>query len=489
ALRRVLGASRSGLVRLIMIEHLPIVLAVGATATLLAWAAIHALHAVGLPSVYSPFHITLAPAVIAFAWILTVLAVLIVAFGPALLATGRRLLGTLGHGPTATGGRGPRRIQRTLGVVQIALSCALVIAGGLLGVSLWRVLSQPVGFTPQHRIVVNIAVPDNIKNYKSAWTTLKPELLKIPGVRHAAVTNMVPFSGNFNMSVVSMVGTDHTIHSKMPLISADFFSTLGIQFVGGRAFTADEIANQAPVIIINDTLAKQFFGSAEKAIGRSLRIYKKYRIIGVTRNILWAPTPDQYESGTAYVPLGVYPGGSKIIVQTRGPTTPTMLALKKTIKNALPGSVISRMTPLPEMVRDAALFRTAGAGMVGAFAALALLLAALGVFAITAFIARARLGEYGIRAALGAGPSALLRLGFREAAWLLAIGLPLGLAGAYLLGRVIASALYQTPVFDVGLYAAGIVIIAAVVFAAAWGPARYAARAPIRDLIGGGGTQ
>ncbi|MGH8274750.1 MAG: ABC transporter permease, partial [Gammaproteobacteria bacterium] len=263
ALRRVLGASRSGLVRLILIEHLPIMLAVGATATLLALAAIRALHAVGLPSVYSPFHITLAPAVIAFAWILSALAVCIVAFGPALLATGRRLLGTLGHGPTATGGKGPRRIQRTLGVVQIALSCALVIAGGLLGVSLWRVLSQPVGFTPQHRIVVNIAVPDNVKNYKSAWMTLKPELLKIPGVHHAAVTNMVPFSGNFNMSVVSMVGTDHTIHSKMPLISADFFSTLGIQFVAGRAFTADEIANQAPVIIINDTLAKQFFGSAE----------------------------------------------------------------------------------------------------------------------------------------------------------------------------------------------------------------------------------
>ncbi|MGH8428024.1 MAG: FtsX-like permease family protein, partial [Gammaproteobacteria bacterium] len=141
-------------------------------------------------------------------------------------------------------------------------------------------------------------------------------------------------------------------------------------------------------------------------------------------------------------------------------------------------------TPYPQLVQGAAVFRAAGAGMVTAFAALALLLAALGVFAITAFIARTRLGEYGIRAALGAGPSALLRLGFREAAWLLAVGLPLGLAGAYLLGRVIASALYQTPVFDAGLYVAGIVIIAAVVFAAAWGPARRAARAPIRDLVG-----
>jgi len=76
-------------------------------------------------------------------------------------------------------------------------------------------------------------------------------------------------------------------------------------------------------------------------------------------------------------------------------------------------------------------------------------------------------------------------LGFSEAAWLLLIGLPIGLGGAYLLGRLIASALYQTPIFDTGLYAAGIVLIAAVVLAAAWGPARHAARAPVRDLIGG----
>ncbi len=484
ALRRVLGSSRSGLVRLILIEHLPIMLAVGITATLLAWEGIRSLHAFGLPPAFSPFHATLAPAVIAFAWILTVLAVLIVAFGPILLATGRRLLGTLGNGPTATGGKGPRRIQRTLGVVQIALSCALVIAGGLLGLSLWRVLSQPVGFTPQHRIVAIVVPPDNIKSYAAAWAKLKPALMKLPEVKSTAVTGMAPFTGNFSMGDISMVGKDHTINSKIPLVSAGFFSTLGIQFIAGRAFKSDEIANQARVIIINDFLAKQFFGSARKAIGQSLSVSKKYRVIGVTRSVLWASTPGQYQSGTAYIPLGLFPEGFTVIAQTQGSTAPAMTALKRAIKNALPGSVIFRMTPYPQLVQGAAVFRAAGAGMVTAFAALALLLAALGVFAITAFIARTRLGEYGIRAALGAGPSALLRLGFREAAWLLAVGLPLGLAGAYLLGRVIASALYQTPVFDAGLYVAGIVIIAAVVFAAAWGPARRAARAPIRDLVG-----
>ncbi|MGH8275047.1 MAG: FtsX-like permease family protein, partial [Gammaproteobacteria bacterium] len=475
ALRRVLGSSRSGLVCLILIEHLPIALAIGITATLLAWAAVRALHAFGLPPAFSPFHITLAPAVIAFAWILTGLVILIAAFGPALLATGRRLLGALGNGPTATGGKGPRRTQRTLGVVQIALSCTLVIAGGLLGLSLWRVLSQPVGFSPQNRVVASIAIPENTKPYTAAWARLKPELLRLPSVKSAALTGMAPFTNHFSMGEINLTGTHHTTHSKIPLVGADYFSTMNIPFLAGHGFSESDIANQLPVIVINDFLAKQFFGSANKAIGKTLSfIDKKYRIIGVTRSVLWASTPNQYEQGTAYFPLGLFPQGFNVIVRT-SPSAPAMVqTLRRTIKQALPSSVV---------------FRSAGAGMVGAFAALALFLAALGVFAITAFIARARLGEYGIRAALGAGPAALLRLGFREAGWLLAVGLPLGLAGAYLLGRVIASALYQTPVFDIGLYVAGAAIIAAVVLVAAWGPARRAARVPIRNLIGGGGAQ
>ena len=493
ALRSVLGASRGGLMRLILIEHLPIALAVGVTATLLAWAGIGAMHAFGLPPDFSPFSVTLAPTVIAFTWILAVLAVLVVAFGPALLASGRKLLGTLGHGPSATGGKGPRRMQRTLGVVQIGLACALVIAGGLLGTSLWRILSQPIGFAAQHRIEATIVLPHNATK-SDTWTSAERLLKKLPGIDSVAATNMIPFSqvGRIVDNVAPAgAGKDvRAVSVEMPSVSTHFFTAMGIKFLAGRPFTAEEIAHQAPVAIINSALAKQFFGSVDKAIGQELGLNKPARIIGVTRDIVWQPTSDQYNAGTVYVPWGTNQTGLLIVVaETRGPSTPLINAFKKSIKLALPGSAVMSITTLPNLVKGASAFRAAGAGMVGAFAALALLLAALGVFAITALIARARLSEYGIRAALGASPGALLRLGFREAAWLLAIGLPIGLAGAYLLGRVIASALYQTPVFDLWLYAIGIVLIAAVVFAAAWGPARHAARAPIRDLIGGGDAQ
>jgi predicted permease len=493
ALRRVLGASRGGLVRLILIEHVPIGLAVGGVATLLAWAGIHALHVFGLPPAFSPFKVELSAPVIVFTWVLTALAILIVMFGPALLASGRKLLANVGSGPTATGGRYSRRLQRTLGTIQVALACALIVAGGLLGVSLWRVLSQPAGFEPQGRTVIHIELPDSASSNAAAWATLKPELLALPGVRNAAVIGMVPYSGNHLFGGISKIGAKSNLIVNIPTVSADYFSTMGIPLVAGRGYTRDEIANKAPVAIINESLARRFFGGANAAIGKSLDgfgdAYKHPRIVGVARDVRWATTPDQYRPDTAYFPLWVVQENFRVIVQTNGSGAAPRNVLKDTVRRALPGSYVFSITPLSRVVQGASVFRAAGAGMVGAFAALALLLAALGVFSITSFIARARLGEYGIRAALGASPLALLRLGFKEAVWLLAIGLPGGLAGAYLLGRVIAGALYQTPVLDWWLYVVGAVVIAAVVFAAAWRPARKAARVPIRDLLGGGGAQ
>lgn len=488
AVREVLGASRTGLVRLILLEHLPIAMAIGVSATLLAWAGIGALHANGLPPQVSPFKIELAPPVIIFTWVVTVVAVLIVAFGQALLATGRHLLESIRDGRTIVGGRGARRLQRSLGVIQIALACALVIAGGLLGVSLLRVLSQPLGFTPDNRYVITVIVPGS-KSNSALWTSLKPELQKLPGVQSAAVTGMVPFAGGYNQGGISKAGASHNLIVDMPTVSTDYFSTIGIGFVAGHPFTQEEMNSHAPVIVINEALAKHFFVSADQAIGQNLEFnvdgYHNPRIVGVARDIAWAPTPDQYRFGTAYLPFWVFQQGFNVVVQARGAQAPLIRALNRTVQAALPDSVVFQVASLSNVVRGASVFRAAGVGMVGAFAALALLLAALGAFAITAFIARARLGEYGIRSALGAGPLALLRLGFREAAWLLIIGIPIGLVGAWVLGRAVASTLYQTPVLEWWLYVVGALLIIAVVLAAAWGPARRAARVPVRELLSG----
>lgn len=493
ALRRALGATRFKLSRLIVLEHLPIVIAVGLMATGLSAAAIDALHAFGLPPVFSPFKIDLAPPVVVFTWALALVSVLSVTAGPAIMANGRRLLTTLGHGPTDTGGKLPKKLQRVLGITQVALASALLIAGGLLGISLWRVLSQPLGFQPRHRIAVMMILPHNLHD-TTAWNKIQPQLTRLPGITRVSATDMLPFSqiGSIqnDVSPLGNSGTNQRVTANSPAVSASFFATMGIKFLAGRPFTPQEVASHTPVAILNAALARKFFGSAANALGKQLDFQGKPHIIGVTNNIAWQPTSGNYNPGTVYGTLGSnYNNLMSIVVQISAPQGAMTSMLKRAIQQALPNGAIIRIATLPEMVSGASVLRAAGAGMVGAFAALAMLLAALGVFSITTFIARARLGEYGIRAALGADPSTLLKFGFGEATWLLALGLPTGLIGAYLLGRVIASALYQTPVLDPGIYLTGIILIALMVLLAAWGPARRAARAPIRNLIGGGGSQ
>ena len=492
AMRYVLGAPRTGLARLVLIEHLPIAVVVGATALVLSWAGLHTLNVDEIMPVpqFSPFNVQFGAPVIAFAVIASVLAVLAAAAGPAALASGRTLLSTHGHSRTATGGKALRNVQRIFGATQIALACALLIATGLLSISLIRMLSQPLGFEPRHRVEAVILLPHGVTNTE-VWPNLESALQRIPNVSSVAASGMTPYS---------LIAGDHQLVRKpaesadtakvlvnMPSVSAGFFSTLGIEFIAGRAFTPAEVKNNTPVIVINEWLAKHFFGSAAEAVGKTLDMWIPVRVIGVTQNVAWQPVPSEYNRGTIYFPFGEnQPNLIAAIMKIRGPAAPMMQVFKRTIEAAVPGSAVFSMSTMPDVVRSASALSAAGVDIVTTFACLALLLAALGVFALTTFVARARLGEYGIRAALGAGPLALLRLGFREAAWLLIVGLPIGLTGAWLLGRAVASTLYQTPVLEPWLYIVGALLLIVVVFAAAWGPARRAAGVPLRELLSGG---
>ena len=492
AMRYVLGATRTGLARLVLIEHLPIAVMVGVTTLVLAWAGLHAVNVDEIISVsqFSPFKVQFDAPVIAFAVIVSLLAVLAAAAGPTVLASSRRLLSRLEHSRTATGGRALHKVQRIFGATQIALACALLIATGLLSISLVRMLSQPLGFEPRHRIEATIILPHGVTN-TTAWPNLKSALQRIPNVSSVAASGMTPYSliaGSHKLvRKPDESGDTAKILVNMPSVSASFFSTLGIEFIAGRAFTPAEVKNQTPVIVINEWLAKHFFGSPANAVGKTLNMWIPVRVIGVTRNVAWQPMLSGYNRGTVYFPFGEnQPNLVVTILKTRGSAAPMMQVFKRTIEAAVPGSAVFSMSTMPDVVRSASALSAAGVGIVTTFACLALLLAALGVFALTRFVARARLGEYGIRAALGAGPLALLRLGFREAAWLLIVGLPIGLIGAWLLGRAVARTLYQTPVLEPWLYVVGALLLIVVVFAAAWGPARRAARVPLRELLSGG---
>jgi predicted permease len=488
AVRRVLGASRAQLAGFILIEHLPIVLLAGGMATGLAWLGISALHGVGLLPAASPFPITLGPPVIAFTVILASASGLAIAAGPAWMASRDMLLVGIGNRPTVTSGRGRRWLQRTLGVVQIALASTLLIAAGLLGVSLRKILSQPPGFVTQHRIAITLQLPDGIHR-SATWNNLMPRLRELPGVQSVAATSMLPYAPDASHTLY-LFPDGNFVFANTPRVSPGFFSTMGIRVLVGRSFTSDEVIEHAPVVMVSEAFARKFFGSAQQAIGKGvIGTLPIPRVIGVVRNIRWSLPPNPSHAYAVYLPFGGVGGGGpdrtrySLIVHTRGFETPTLDLLRRTIRVAVPGSVVLRMTPLAQVVQQESRVHAAETGLIGAMAGVALLLAALGVYALTAFNARSRLMEYGIRMACGADPATLIRLGFRETVWLLSIGLPIGLACAGLVGRMIAHELYETPVFDTGLYLISVIVMITVVAVATLRPAWHASHVPVRELM------
>lgn len=488
AVRHVLGATRRDVQRLIALEHLPIAIAVAAISLVLAFAGISALHAFGLPPAGSPFHVTLALPVVVLCGLLSLCALMLVGLGPAMIADRQRGLSESGGSTVAGGGPGARRIQRGLGAVQVALACVLVISGGLLGMSLWRILSQPLGFDPHDRVVATIYLPGNIDR-RSAWSAVRSGLAQTPGVDNVAATNLVPFAGGGNIQAgVAPLGVPSSgnIGANLRLVEPTFFATMHVGLLAGRVFSRADEASHARVVVVNAALARRFFGSAHAAIGQSLNLGGS-RIIGVARNVTWQSTPDQYRAGTVYlpwsVPLSVGSNVIEAVVHTHGARSAVLASVRSAIRQGLPGTAVFRLSTFSSLLRRASALQSAGAGIVGAFATLTLLLAALGAYAITAFIARGRLGEYGIRAAVGAGPTALLQLGLAEALWLLGIGVPIGLGGAYVMGRAMEGFLFHTPAADAGVYLGGLGVIVAAVLVAAWRPAARAARISVRELL------
>lgn len=260
-------------------------------------------------------------------------------------------------------------------------------------------------------------------------------MLPFSNINHPRDTAYVPGEDGDNSDVRV---NDRTVGS-------GFFKLLKIDFPAGQPFDSAAVANQLPEAVINAPRAKHFFGGAAMAIGRTIDVGKTYRVVGVTKSISWNPIPSQYPFETAFLPLRAGLREVLIVVLAVQSVTPSFIeSARDAIKRAMPQSAVYMIQPLPQTIVGASTFRSVGVGIVGTFAALAVLVAAFGAFAITAFIAWTRLGEYAIRAAIGAGPSALLRLALSAAIWLIAIGMAVGLLCAWLLAHVFTGALYHT---------------------------------------------
>ena len=473
AVRRALGASPLDLARPFAVELLLLVAAGGTVALLLLrWLGpvVTALPQLaplggtaGAGASVVPWTLAVAAAVWATACFGTLL---VLAFRPPALAGA--------PSPTTTG-RGGR--QRALVTVQVAVTCALVVAAGLMARSAWHVASVPHGFVPQGVLIARVhSASDSAAEGQAFHRRLLAELRSDATVASAALGWHAPLGGAMLRVAVETPATSLEIAGNV--VSPDYFRTLGIAVLEGREFTDSDDADAPPVAVVNRTLAERLW-PGRSAIGQVLGFPRS----GGDRTVVGVVDDTRYASLTerglplAYLPLAqrFFPT-TFLHVRSATGTAVTLPHLRRLVEGLDPGAPLSDAGLLHERI-EAALDRWRTPALLAGLIALATLVLTMGgLYGVVSLAVRQRTRELAVRAALGADAASLHRMVLAHGLRPVAVGALIGLAGSAPLTRLLGSQLYGIAPHDPPAVAAGLVVLFGAGSFACYLPARRAAR-------------
>jgi predicted permease len=364
-----------------------------------------------------------------------------------------------------SGGVRGGKFRALLVVVEVALSVVLLIGSGLLLVSFFRLQSTPPGFDPNGVASALVSIP--AERYRTPeqqsdfFRQVIDRLREHPQVSSAAAAIGLPLSGFIPQSPYSIRGRDILPLPQRPLaglriVTEDYFKTLGIPLREGRPFTAQDRSGAPGVCIINESLARRLF-PGQTAVGQVILRGRDAEIpgeiVGVVGDVktlgLAAPPPDEIYWPSAQLGRGTM----ALVARTQGDPAALQSVLRSAVASIDPGQPLSFFTTLDGALLQSLGFQRITAYLTGAFAVLALLLAAVGLYSVLAFTVAQRTVEIGVRMALGAQPAQVVNLVLRQGLWLVAIGLVVGCALASGLSQLIASLLFGIEPFHLGVYA------------------------------------
>jgi predicted permease len=464
AIRTALGGSRVALVRAQVVESLLLSLAGGAIGVGLAYGAVEWLVRVrtDLPRV-DAIHIDGTTALFAAGCVL--LCGIVAGMVPALSARDRNLVGALQESSrSASAGRGRARMRRTLLTAEVGLTVVLLIAAGLLLKSYRAMRSSDLGCATHDVLTMSLSQPRGVKTpaqLATFYEVLLERVRQVTGVRAAAAANILPGQDRSRDDVYTV--REHPPLPKGAVLDANtrfvdpgYFQAMQIPLLAGRSFTADERLERANKVIISQELAREVF-KGEDAIGKHLAasIYAPepttFEILGVAAETRTLPAADPYP--TFYFPLlsgeenSVYLG-----VRTSGDPARMAESIKRVIASIDSNLPVADVMTMDEIVGRAAMETSFEATLLAVFAALSLLLAAVGLFGVLSFLVTQRTAEIGVRIALGAGRGVVLRMVLFDGLRPAVIGLGLGLAAAAVVTRYMQSLLVNTKPLDMPVY-------------------------------------
>lgn len=488
AIRAALGATRGRTIRQLMAESAVLGLISGGAGLLLACAAMGPLVALASTAVLGLSGVRLDAPVLLFTLAISLAASMIFGLAPALRGS-RPVNDTLKQAGFRTPTAHVSRARGALIVAEIAVCVVLVVISGLLLRSLLAIVNVPLGFRPDHVLVMRMSVPhsglEGAKQASNLYTHLLDRVRPLPGVASVAAAQGVPAGGFMPWGgyQVRIGHGDAAMDSSapqagFPVVTPGYFGTLGIPIERGRDFNDADTYDTPFVTIISRSLAGQAFPHSDP-IGRQIRCGLDsdnwMTVVGVVGDIRMSD-PTSPPGPELYMPYLQHPRhGAVMTVIVRTPLAPGSLAeaLRSTVR-ALNPNVPTRFTTMGALLGDSTATSRFRAMLIGLFAAVALCLAVAGVYGVMMFMVGQRTSEIGIRLALGAQPSSVLWLVLRQGLGLALIGIACGMAGAFAATRLVAGFLYGTQATDPTTFAAVCVLLLAASLAACWIPARRA---------------
>jgi predicted permease len=388
---------------------------------------------------------------------------------PAISSTGSGVLAALQESSRAIGGSTSRALLRKiLLTAEIALTVVLLVSAGLLFKSFLHLRNSDLGCVTDHVLTVKYGLPEKQYDTREKVISFHESLLagvrRLPGVRAAALVSTPPgggYEGDYVFTIPERPSTKFNLlnDASYRTIDPGYFSALQIPLLSGRFFTDEERLTRDHYVIISKELASQFF-PGESPLGKHLRVKQgdtpeDYEIIGVVGDTLYDVT--QPIKATMYFPIlsGIpsQTSGATIVVRTVGDPLALAMPVQKQVAALDPALPVYEIFTLQQVLGNSTASQSLSATLVLAFAVLSLLLAAIGLYGVLSYLVTQRVTEIGIRIALGAQRSEVLRLVLLDGLRPVAIGLLIGLAGGVAAGALIRSVLYGTSPLDPVVFA------------------------------------
>jgi putative ABC transport system permease protein len=494
AVRLALGASRRRLIRQLLTESVLLGIAGGALGLLLSVWAMKVLSR-GIPQDFAQFipgyeRFGMNWTVFAFTLLASVGAGSLFGLAPAWQAAKTDFNDALKNGGKGQSSAGSvRRMRGALVVAEIALSLTLLISAGLLIRSFAETLRADLGLRPENVLALQVALPRDGYQEESQRIDFFARLLRrvegMPEVVGAGAINIVPFSG-MGMSTTSfqIVGQPAFPKGRQPIIhhrvaTPGYFHAAGMALQKGRWFTELDDAQAPPALLINETAARRFFPGRDP-VGERLKFGDGERdtseIIGVVADVKNEDLEERADP-TAYAPFAQKPGRQmNLILHTRQDPTPLASAVRSEVRELDRGVPVSQVKALSRMIDERLSSKRLLTWVIGAFAAAALLLAAVGLYAVISYVVAQRTHEIGVRMALGAESRDILKLVIRQGLKLTLIGVSLGLTGAFALTRAMSFFLFGVTATDPLTFTGASLLLGIVAIIACWVPARRATK-------------